>query len=248
MLWKKLFTAARGAGNEVGEAMVDAQAFRILDQELRDASAALARSIRELSGIVAIQKAEQRRIADLKDRIEADEAAARDALTRGEEGLATEIAERILDRRERLTSHELTCTALDGQIRQMRAAVVETDGRINDLRRDLVIARSTAELHRAKDLVAAPHVGGESPVTTATATLSRIKKIQQGHADRMAAARELSEEMDGGDLDRRLQDKGLVPSRRQAVEDVLAGLRAPGGPPSSAFSRAASRSADTMRR
>jgi len=233
MLWKKLLTAARGAGSEVGEAIVDAQAFRILDQELRDASAALTRSVRELSGIVALQKGEKRRIADLMDRIEKDEAVAREALANDEEGLAAEIAERIVDRRERLATHERTCSALDGQIRQMRAAIIETDSRINDLRRDLVIARSTAELHRAKDLVAAPYVGGQSPVTTASTTLSRIRKIQQGHADRMAAAREISEAMEGGDLDRRLQDKGLVPSRRQAVEAVLAGLRAPVQPQSS---------------
>jgi len=238
MLWKKLLTAARGAGSEVGEAIVDAQAFRILDQELRDASAALTRSVRELSGIVALQKGEKRRIADLMDRIEKDEAVAREALANDEEALAAEIAERIVDRRERLAAHERTCSALDGQIRQMRAAIIETDSRINDLRRDLVIARSTAELHRAKDLVAAPHVGGASPVTTASATLSRIRKIQQGHADRMAAAREISEAMEGGDLDRRLQDTGLVPSRRQAVEAVLAELRAPVQPASSAATHA----------
>ena len=82
MLWKKLLTAARGAGSEVGEAIVDAQAFRILDQELRDASAALTRSVRELSGIVALQKGEKRRIADLMDRIEKDEAVAREALAK----------------------------------------------------------------------------------------------------------------------------------------------------------------------
>ena len=36
-IWKKLVTAIRGGASEVGEAIVDSQAIRILDQELRDA-------------------------------------------------------------------------------------------------------------------------------------------------------------------------------------------------------------------
>ena len=44
----KLWTALRGAANEAGEAAVDANATRILDQEIRDADAELrdARSVR----------------------------------------------------------------------------------------------------------------------------------------------------------------------------------------------------------
>lgn len=36
-VWSKLLTALRGGANEMGEAMVDSQALRILDQEIRDA-------------------------------------------------------------------------------------------------------------------------------------------------------------------------------------------------------------------
>ena len=40
-LWSKMLTALRGGMNEAGEAVVDTQALRILDQEVRDASAEL---------------------------------------------------------------------------------------------------------------------------------------------------------------------------------------------------------------
>lgn len=42
-IWSKLFTALRGGANEVGESIVDQQALRILDQEIRDADSALAK-------------------------------------------------------------------------------------------------------------------------------------------------------------------------------------------------------------
>ena len=37
-VWAKMITALRGGAHEMGEAVVDGQALRILDQELRDAA------------------------------------------------------------------------------------------------------------------------------------------------------------------------------------------------------------------
>lgn len=42
-VWSKLLTALRGGANEMGEAVVDSQALRILDQEIRDADLELRR-------------------------------------------------------------------------------------------------------------------------------------------------------------------------------------------------------------
>ena len=52
-IWSKLFTALRGGANEVGEAIADQQALRILDQEIRDADSALSNARRELVTIMA---------------------------------------------------------------------------------------------------------------------------------------------------------------------------------------------------
>ena len=40
-IWKKIITAVRGGASEVGEAIVDANAIRILEQEMRDADKAV---------------------------------------------------------------------------------------------------------------------------------------------------------------------------------------------------------------
>ena len=52
-LWSKIFTLFRGTATAVGQAVVDANAIRILDQEIRDASAALVRSREDLTKIMA---------------------------------------------------------------------------------------------------------------------------------------------------------------------------------------------------
>ena len=52
-IWAKMITALRGGVNEAGEAVIDSQALRILDQEVRDASEELKRSKDGLAEIMA---------------------------------------------------------------------------------------------------------------------------------------------------------------------------------------------------
>ena len=52
-IFKKLFTAVRGGATEVGEAIVDSQAIRILEQELRDSKTALNDAKTNLTAIMA---------------------------------------------------------------------------------------------------------------------------------------------------------------------------------------------------
>ena len=52
-VWSKLLSALRGGANEVGEAIVDSQALRILDQEIRDADVELRKSREALASIMA---------------------------------------------------------------------------------------------------------------------------------------------------------------------------------------------------
>lgn len=54
-LFTKLFTALRGAGTEVGEAIVDSQAMRIMDQEMRDARGHLDEAKENLAKVMAEQ-------------------------------------------------------------------------------------------------------------------------------------------------------------------------------------------------
>ncbi len=55
-VWSKLLAALRGGVNEAGEAIVDSQALRILDQEIRDADLELRKSKEALAEIMARQK------------------------------------------------------------------------------------------------------------------------------------------------------------------------------------------------
>ena len=51
----KLITALRGAGNEVGEVIVDSQGIRIMEQEIRDARESLDQAKGNLAEVLAEQ-------------------------------------------------------------------------------------------------------------------------------------------------------------------------------------------------
>ena len=61
-VWSKLLSALRGGANEVGEAIVDSQALRILDQEIRDADVELRKSREALASIMARHRLAQERV------------------------------------------------------------------------------------------------------------------------------------------------------------------------------------------
>ena len=66
----KLWTALRGAANEAGEAAVDANATRILDQEIRDADGELRDARIALSEMMGKQSVEQNHLAEKRAKLE----------------------------------------------------------------------------------------------------------------------------------------------------------------------------------
>ncbi|WP_191624806.1 PspA/IM30 family protein, partial [Pseudomonas fluorescens] len=94
-IWSKLFTALRGGATEVGESIVDQQALRILDQEIRDADSALANAKRELVTIMAKHKLSADRVSEHNAKIKDLESKAMAAIQANREDLALEVAEAI---------------------------------------------------------------------------------------------------------------------------------------------------------
>jgi len=52
-IFKKIMTAIRGGASEAGEAIIDANATRIFEQEIRDAENHLTKAKRDLTGVMA---------------------------------------------------------------------------------------------------------------------------------------------------------------------------------------------------
>ena len=61
-LLKKIFTAIRGGATEAGEAFVDANSIRILEQEIKDADNHITKAKQDLTTVIAKEMAASREI------------------------------------------------------------------------------------------------------------------------------------------------------------------------------------------
>lgn len=223
-IWKKLLTAIRGGATEVGEAMVDTQALRILDQEIRDAESALAQARQELVRImgqhkVAIQKCDEMaaKIADLESK-------AMKALDTGREDLATEVAEAIAHLSTQHDAEQQLATEFASSVDNMRQSISKAEQQIRELRHQADIVKARDSVQKAQSKAQSAATGAQGNVGNAASTLERLMERQQQQAQ-FEAQEALESERTGSDLEQKLRDAGITPQANSASA-VLERLKA----------------------
>ena len=238
-VWGKLFTAVRGGATEAAEAIVDSQALRILDQEIRDAEVALRKARGDLAGILANGKRLEKRVTDLRDKADRDMASARAAVQAGRQDLAQALAGRISQTRAEMQREEQDLETLKAQQAQMMQAVQQTEQRINAMKREVESVKATASLQKAQSAIATSQSGINSRLGNAMESLERLKQRQERTAAQLQAGEELAMFEAGTDLDRQLLEAGIG-GQRSSADDVMAeilggaggpALPSPDGPP-----------------
>lgn len=223
-IWAKMMTALRGGVNEAGEAIVDSQALRILDQEVRDSSEELKQSKESLVAIIARQKVAEEKAAKLKKDIEEYEGYALQALDKGDEKLAHEVAEKIADFENQLSSEQEAATGFAENAAKLKSAIKVAEANIKRLKQQVDTVKATESVQRAQKTVAERHTGSNSKLRTAMDSLERIKEKQALNAAKMNAASELETETADSSLQEKLEQAGIAPGVKRA-DDILARLK-----------------------
>ena len=226
-IMKKLMTAFRGAASEAGEAIVDHQALRILDQEIREADQELRAAKDSLATIMGKRKRADQKIAALAASIGDYENSALAALEKGDEALATQVAERIAE----LEGNRETEQTLNDELRKsekhLRDTISKTEANLKRMKQQVDTVRATEAVQKAQSAIAARHSGANSSMRSALDSLDRVKERQADRAARFEAAQELADADSGDDLDAKLAAAGIKPGESSAG-DVLARLKARG--------------------
>ena len=224
---KTFVTLIRGRMAEVEQAAADAHALPILDQQIRDAAAALGRARRALAIATAQSETEAqqadaiaRRIADLEDRTRA-------ALAAGEETLATEAAEAIATLEADQAARRAAGAHFTNEAARLRRIIGDADLRLSALDRGRRLARASAAVRAMR-----PERFGHAPLREGTlaeaeATLSRLHQREAETAAAEAALERLESGSARGDIADRLAEAGFGPAIRPRAADVLARLRQP---------------------
>ena len=223
-IWAKMMTALRGGVSEAGEAIVDSQALRILDQELRDASAELKQSKDSLAAIIARQKLAEEKCKNLKKEIEQHEGYAIKALEKDDESLARDVAEKIAELENQLSTETEARKGFSESATKLQAAIQQAERNIKRMKQQVDTVKATENVQRAQAAVAERHSGSNSKMRTAMDSLERIKEKQALKAAQMSAAEELAEDGEESSLQSRLQEAGIAPSGSSA-DDILERLK-----------------------
>ena len=223
-LWSKMLTALRGGVNEAGEAVIDTQALRILDQEVRDASNELKFSKESLVSIIAQQKVAEQKVNTLKDSIAEYEGYALKALEQKDDALALEIAEKIAELENQQVSESEAVAGFSSSASSLKAAIASADNNIKRLKQQIDTVKATESVQRAQESVSQRYAGSNTKLQTAMDSLERIKQKQALTAAKLKATEELHESSAEQSLHEKMQKAGIANQGQQA-RNVLERLK-----------------------
>ncbi len=224
-IWNKLLTAVRGGATEVGEAIVDTQALRILDQEMRDARTHLNQAKQSLTGVMAEKMGVDRKVKQLSASVTEHEGYAIKAMESGNDALALEVANKIAEISEELDAQQKLLDGYNNNVSQLKKTINETERNVRAMEREVSVVKTTEAVNKANSAAAAKFSGSNSSMRSATDSLERIKAKQQKRQDQMQAAMELQNEGSGADLSAKLKEAGIV-SGAASGNSILERLKA----------------------
>ena len=228
-IWGKLFTLGRAGGHEAAAAVVDKNAIRILDQEIRDADTAQGKARDDLAGLVARRRVLENEVSSFRAQSEKYMASGRAAFNKGDADLARQVAQRIADLEADISLKEPQIAEMRAAEEQIHTAVAATDRRIETLRREVEVVKVNESVQKAQASVAARGAGAGNSLGSAADSLARIKERQAVRGERIRAAGEIEDRRTGADLDEKLRVAGILPGQTSA-DDVFARLSAPATP------------------
>ena len=206
---RDMFTALKGAGSEVGESIVDANAIRILEQEIRDAEEAIHKARQSLTRLKSTEIRLKRDVNSLNADIADYEVKAVEALDAGNEDIAIKVADRIAeietDRDEKSAEH----SKLAAEIETINKMIKNRNKIIQKNKRELEKVRTIKELQKTTSSISTNFAATGSSQHRVAKALERVKQKQSNWKDQMAAGEWMDSEAHTDDLDKELKAAGI---------------------------------------
>ncbi|GAA0810480.1 PspA/IM30 family protein [Colwellia sp. D2M02] len=208
-IFKKIMTAVRGGASEAGEAIIDANATRIFEQEIRDAENHLTKAKRDLTGVMAEQMAAKREVDRLQREITEHEGYAGQALEKGDETLALAVAEKIAALESDLSAQQQAHDSFAGNAERLKELVKKSERQVAEHKRQLSMVKTTESVQKATSAITDNFSSSNSKLLSAKDSLERIKAKQQKFDDKMKAAEVLESENSDTSLEAQLKAAGI---------------------------------------
>lgn len=222
---KKIMTAVRGGAREMGELVVDANAVRIFEQEIREAQTHLRKAKYDLTDVMAKAMQASRQIQSLHHEIDEHEGFVVRAIEQSDEALALSISEKISGLETDLEEQREVQVTFSGQVEHLRSLVSKTERQIRKFERQLSMLKTTESVQKASAAIADNFAASSSKMHSARDSLARIKQRQQEKFDQMSAAEAVQAETMDESLTEKLRSAGMIQDKTSAKQ-VLARIKA----------------------
>ena len=206
---RKIMTAVKGGAREVGELVVDANGTRIFEQEIKDAESHMRKAKHDLTDVMAKQMQASRQVESLRSEIAEHETFAGQALDKGDEELALEIAEKISRLEIELAEQQQVHDSFSGHVTRLKDLVKKSERTIKEYERQLSMVKTTESVQKASAAITDNFASSNSTILSAKDSLERIKKRQQDNFDRLSAAEELEAENSDKSLEDKMKAAGI---------------------------------------
>lgn len=214
----KLATAMRGGTREVLEAAVDANALRILDQEIHECEDSLRQSRQHLAEVMAEKLRLQRQLDAARKKMASKEDFIRSRLERQDEAGALELADELAQQEDWLENQQAHCDQLHDYEQRLLKTLKSTTFKLEQYRAELRMSQATRRAQQvAGKLSRHANTHGDS-FARMQDSLERIRQQHETFDDRMQAMQQIDSYM-----------AGEAPAKQRPchkAEDVLARLRA----------------------
>ena len=223
-IFRKIITAVRGGTREAGEAIVDANAVRIFEQEIRDSEKHITIAKRDLTEVMAKQMQAERELTQLNASIKEHEGYAMQALNQGNEALAMEVAEKIGELEKSAADQQQTNESFLSGADRLKELIKNSERQLVDYKRQLSMVKTTDSVQKATSAITDNFTQSNSKLLNAKDSLDRIKKKQAMFDDKLKAAEQLDSEDSDSSLQSKLQQAGIG-AQQSSAQSILDRLK-----------------------
>jgi phage shock protein A len=217
----KILTLFRGTATEAGQAIVDRNATRILDQEIRDAQTDSLRAKEDLTKMMAQQKLAADKLDAKRAKKAEYESHIGRLLGQGDQTLARDVAGKVAQLEGEIAAEEKSQGSVVAAVQKLHASIKTADRRIESLQQQVDQVKANESVLRAQSAISARGSGQNAKLRTALDSLDRVKTRQAEQAAQIEAADTLALSDGDGDLEQRLAAAGVV-SGQVSADAVLA--------------------------
>jgi phage shock protein A len=218
-IWRKLVTAVKGGATEAAQTVVDGQAIRILEQEIREAKDELRKSDHARTKILAKCKLAQQKVDSLNSSISQYEEHARKAID-SDRALALDCAQKVSDLKAELEGEQSYLDQFKQSEKQLAGNISQAKANLKRLEQQVDMVKATESVQKAQVAVSSRHMGANSKMKTATESLQRIQDKQNLRNAELQAAEELAADESTDDLEKRLAAAGIKGGQASADDEL----------------------------